>query len=100
MVRGGNSNSSFSEEARIEAGHFLRKLQKGEMLEMPHSRPMPTIGDNCHELRINDNNVTWRIIYKIADSAIVIGEVFKKKSNKTPQKVIKNCKRRFKDFDK
>ena len=31
----------FSKDARLEAGFFLRKLQKGQKLEMPHSRPMP-----------------------------------------------------------
>jgi hypothetical protein len=44
----------FSMEARLEAGFLLRKLQKGQMLEMPHSRPMSVIGERCHELRIVD----------------------------------------------
>lgn len=52
----------FSSSARIEAGFFFRLLQMGESLTMPHSRPMPSIGKNCHELRINDENTTWRII--------------------------------------
>ena len=30
-----------SKEARLEAGFLLRKLQIGENLSMPHSRPMP-----------------------------------------------------------
>ncbi len=98
-IEGEIKTPPFSEDARIEAGHHLRKLQQGEKLEMPHSRPMPSIGNNCHELRINDKNVTWRIIYKITDDMIAIGEVFKKKSNKTPQKVIKNSKKRFKTLE-
>ena len=44
----------FSTKARLEAGFLLRKLQLGEALELPHSRPMPNIGKNCHELRISD----------------------------------------------
>jgi phage-related protein len=55
----------FSSEARMEAGVLLRRLQGGENLRMPQSRPMPSIGARCHELRINDQNVTWRIIYRI-----------------------------------
>jgi hypothetical protein len=47
---------AFSAEARLEAGFLLRKLQKGERLEMPRSRP--TIGAGCHELRIVDVNTT------------------------------------------
>ncbi|MEA1949112.1 MAG: type II toxin-antitoxin system RelE/ParE family toxin, partial [Thermodesulfobacteriota bacterium] len=31
----------FSENARIEAGYLLRKLQKGLSLSLPQSRPMP-----------------------------------------------------------
>jgi len=61
---------SFSKEARIEAGLLLRRLQMGEILSMPHSRPMPSIGKSCHELRIKDKDKTWRIIYHIADDVI------------------------------
>ena len=89
----------FSPSARIEAGVLLRQLQRGESLSMPHSRPMPIIGPRCHELRINDAEVIWRIIYRIDADAIIIGEVFSKKTGKTPQKVIDICKRRFRDYD-
>ena len=43
-----------SVSARIEAGVLLRRLQRGEGLSLPESRPMPTIGPRCHELRIGD----------------------------------------------
>jgi len=78
----------FSTNARISAGYWLRKLQKVEFVEMPHSRPMPSIGSNCHELRIKDTSETWRIIYRIDNDAIVIAEVFKKKTEQTPKQVI------------
>lgn len=89
----------FSKEARIEAGVLLRKLQQGERLSMPHSRPMPSIGRRCHELRIDDENVTWRIVYRIDSDAIVILEVFDKKTNQTPKQVIDSCKQRIKNYD-
>lgn len=85
----------FSMEARIKAGFLLRRLQKGDLLEMPVSRPMPSIGANCHELRINDKTKTWRIVYFIDEDAIVILEVFAKKTQKTPTEVIDSCKRRL-----
>jgi hypothetical protein len=44
----------FSSEARIEAGYLLHKLQMGELLSLPHARPMPSIGLRCYELRIDD----------------------------------------------
>lgn len=89
----------FSPSSRIEAGILLRRIQQGEILPMPHSKPMPTISPHCYELRINDVNMTWRIIYRLDYDAIIIGEVFSKKTNKTPQKVIDNCKRRFQEYD-
>ena len=62
---------------------------------MPDSRPMPSIGKNCHELRVNDVNKIWRIIYYIDDEAIVILEVLAKKTQKTPQEVIEICNKRL-----
>jgi len=88
-----------SSAARIEAGFLLRKLQKGELLSMPHSRPMPSIGSGCHELRIDDQDRTWRIVYRIDSDAIVILEVFEKKTQKTPRDVIERCNRRIRLYD-
>jgi phage-related protein len=89
----------FSLEARLEAGYLLRKLQQGQTLGMPHSRPLPSIGAGCHELRINDERATWRIIYRIDSDAIVILAVFSKKSRATPKAVIDGCKKRLRDYD-
>jgi phage-related protein len=89
----------FSSEARLEAGFLLRKLQQGELLSMPESRPMPSIGAQCHELRVTDKNQIWRVIYRIDDDAIVILEVFSKKTSKTPDEVIRVCKKRLSVYD-
>ena len=56
----------FSPLARTEAGFLLRRLQQGELLGLPHSRPMPMIGTGCHELRISDRGLTWRVVYYLA----------------------------------
>jgi phage-related protein len=88
-----------SREARVEMGFLVRRLQRGERLQMPQSRPMPSIGARCHELRINDADATWRLIYRIDPDAIVISEVFAKKTRKTPKEVIQACKRRMKEYD-
>ncbi|MCF8259833.1 MAG: type II toxin-antitoxin system RelE/ParE family toxin [Melioribacteraceae bacterium] len=99
MVHGEIKTPPFSSTARIEAGFLLRLLQIGEKLKMPHSRPMPSIGSNCHELRINDGRSTWRIIYRIDDDAIIILEVFNKKTQQTSKKVIEISKKRIKEYD-
>ncbi|MGD0339009.1 MAG: type II toxin-antitoxin system RelE/ParE family toxin [Bacteroidota bacterium] len=88
-----------SSAARIEAGYLLRQLQMGIHLTLPHSRPMPGIGVRCHELRINDREKIWRIIYRIDPDAIVIFEVFEKRTQRTPKSVIDNCKRRMRLYD-
>ena len=88
-----------SKEARLEGGFLLRKLQLGETLTMPHSRPMPVIGPNCHEMRINDKNVIWCVIYRIDPNAVIILHVFDKKTKKTPKQVIDLCKKRQKEYD-
>jgi phage-related protein len=92
----------FSEAARIECGILLRRLERGESIGLPSSRPMPRIGRRCHELRVIDEKVAWRIIYRIDTDAIVISEVFSKKTPETPENpdaVIKMCKKRYSDYD-
>ena len=86
-------------QARIEAGYLLRRLQMGEKLSLPHSRPMASIGVKCHELRINDEDSSWRIVYRIDPDAIVILDVFEKRTRATPRAVIENCKRRMRMYD-
>lgn len=98
-LKGEVKTPPFSENARIDAGYLLRQVQQGESLSMPQSRPMPDIGSHCHELRINDEDKTWRIVYRIDEDAIVILDVFKKKSEKTPKSVIESCKNRLKQYD-
>ena len=66
---------------------------------MPESRPMPVIGPRCHELRIADGPVEWRIVYRVDPDAIVVAEVFKKKTAKTPRAVIDACRDRFRRYD-
>ncbi len=89
----------FSQAARLEAGFLLRRLQRGESLSMPHSRPMTSIGPRCHELRIVDKRKTWRIVYRIDEDAIILLDVFEKQTNRTPQRVIQACKRRLAQYD-
>ena len=67
----------FSREARLETGFLLRRLQQGEKLGLPYSRPMPSVGVD----------------------AIVILEVFPKKTGKTPKKIIDICKQRLRHYD-
>jgi len=91
-----------SADARVEGGVLLRRLQRGEQLSMPESRPMPSIGPRCHELRIDDTaqKKEWRIIYYVGRLAIAVLEVFPKDTRATPVEVIRQCKRRLAEFRK
>jgi phage-related protein len=88
-----------STTARLETGVLLRRLQRGESLGLPASRPLPAIGKHCHELRIVDADATWRLIYRIDADAIVIAEVFAKKTQATPKAVLDTCRRRLQSYD-
>jgi phage-related protein len=88
-----------SAAARVEAGFLLRRLQAGVKLELPHSRPMPSIGPRCHELRIIDETRTWRLVYRIDSDAIVISDVFAKKTQTTPKRRVETSKQRLRQYD-
>jgi phage-related protein len=89
----------FSREARIETGVLLRRLQQGENLSLPHSRRMVAIGSRCHELRVIDRDTSWRIVYRTDPDAVVIVEVFSKKTRQTPIEVIARCRSRLRRYD-
>lgn len=89
----------FSKKARLETGILLRLLQRGELIGLPRSRPMPTVARRCHELRINDRNVSWRMIYRIDTDAIVLLDVFNKKTSRTPRRIVDLCKKRLREYD-
>ena len=62
-------------------------------------RLMPSIGARCHELRINDGGTPRRLVYRIDTDAIVILEVFAKKTGATPKAVIATCRERLKEYE-
>ena len=55
--------------------------------------------DRCHELRVTDQGTAWRIVHRVDEDAIVIVEVFAKKTPRTPRQVIASCRRRLRHYD-
>jgi phage-related protein len=98
-LRGEIKTPPFSAAARLETGLLLRRLQQGARLGMPHSRPMPSVGRRCHELRIVDPGKTWRIVYRADPDAIIIADVFQKTTQQTPARVVADCARRLRLYD-
>lgn len=97
-LRGEIKTPPFSRAARLEAGFLLRRLQNGDTIGMPASRPMPDVGRKCHELRVDDSGVTWRVLYHVDADAIVILEVFQKKSRTTPKQVLEIARKRLRAY--
>lgn len=89
----------FSREARVEVGFLLRRLQRGERLSMPLSRPMPVVGARCSELRILDAGHNWRVLVRTDADAVVVLDVFDKKTQATPLVVIARCQTRLAAYD-
>lgn len=79
---------------------LLRFLQQGELLGMPQAEPLPNVGKGCGALRVRDAEGNWRIMYRIDSDAILILEVYAKKSRKIPDEVIKVCQERLKQYDR
>lgn len=78
---------------------LLRRLQRGELLSLPHSRPMPAVGKRCHELRIVDEKGSWRVMYRLEPDAVVILAVFRKTTAATPKHVIEQCQQRLRMYE-
>jgi phage-related protein len=85
--------------ARLEAGYLLRRVQRGELLGMPQSRPMPALGARFHELRVRDRRSGWRIFYRVDPDAILILDVVQKQTRATPHEVLDRCRRRAARYD-
>ena len=90
----------FTKEGRKEAGYLLRMLQEGENLGMPRAEPLRIVGPRCGALRVRDGAHNWRIIYRIDSDAVLIVEVYSKKTRTVPDEVIDRCRKRLKDYDK
>ena len=67
---------------------------------MPQSRPMPVVGSRCHELRVRDAEADWRIVFRLDGDAVVILEIFTKKTRTTPKTIIDSCTRRLRGYDR
>ncbi len=78
---------------------LLRFLQEGQQLGMPHAEMLSTIGSRCGSLRVRDEANNWRIVFRIDPDAIVILEVYSKKTRKVPDEVIDRCKKRLRMYD-
>ncbi|MGI8979699.1 MAG: type II toxin-antitoxin system RelE/ParE family toxin [Pirellulaceae bacterium] len=89
----------FTTEGRQETGMLLRLLQEGEQLGMPQAEPLPGVGPRCGALRVRDAGHNWRIMYRIDADAVLVLDVYAKRTRQIPGEVMQRCKQRLKQYD-
>lgn len=89
----------FTAAGRQEAGMLLRFLQEGEKLGIPQAEALPAVGARCGALRVRDAEQNWRIMYRIDTDAVLVLDVYSKKTRKIPDEVVNRCKLRLKQYD-
>lgn len=78
---------------------LLRLLQQGERLGMPQAEALPEIGPGCGALRVRDAGQNWRIMYCIHSDAILVLDVYAKKTRRIPDQVFERCRSRLQRFE-
>jgi phage-related protein len=89
----------FTPDGRQEAGMLLRLLQEGVRVGMPQAEPLPDVGQRCGALRVRDEGHNWRIMYRVDTDAVLVLDVYAKKTRTIPDEVIDRCKLRLKRYD-
>jgi len=84
---------------RRELGKAILDLQKGHVLAMPLSRPMPAVALGVEELRIRDPAGIYRTLYyKKSRRGILVLHAFVKKTPHTPKREVDLARRRLKEM--
>lgn len=78
---------------------LLRLLQNGEQPGMPQAELLPDLRRRCGALRIRDAGHNWRIMYRVDADAIVILEIYAKKTRRIPDEIMDRCRERLKRYD-
>ena len=89
----------FPKESRARLGRGPFRLQLGETLGMPISRPMPTVAPGVSELRAKGGDGIFRVFYFTATAkGILVFHAFTKKTQRTPPLEIELAKKRLKEL--
>jgi phage-related protein len=89
--------AEWPEEVREDLAEAAARLERGHLLTLPLSRPMPSIGRGVHELRFKDRSGIYRVIYFLAGSSrLWFLHAFKKTTQRTAPHDIAVAKERLK----
>jgi phage-related protein len=85
--------------ARAQLGSALFRLQMGEVLQTPGSRPMPSVAKGVAELRVRDEHGAYRAFYYAdSEAGVLVFHAFVKKSQRTPPLEIELARKRLKEL--
>ena len=87
----------FPEEARREAGHQLRNVQRGD--DPDDWRPMQSVCPGAREIRIHCPHEHRVIFIAQSAEAIYVLHVFEKKTQRTTKKDIDTARRAYAEID-
>jgi hypothetical protein len=90
----------FSAEARLEAGSLFRQLQPWGGFGVAALEADVVNWATLSRVADSRRHVTWRIVYRLDADAVIIAEVFSKKTQATPKAVLDVCKRRLAAYDR
>jgi phage-related protein len=89
----------FPKEARMRLGRDLFRLQMGERIAMPVSRPMPVVSAGVSELRVKGGDGIFRVFYYLASrKGVLVFHAFVKKAQRTPPLEIELARKRLKEL--
>ena len=89
----------FPKEARFRLGRGLFRLQMGEKISMPNSRPMPSVAAGVSELRVRGEDGIFRVFYFAASpEGVLVFHAFVKKTQRTPPLEIELARKRLKEI--
>ena len=89
----------FPKAVRVRLGRGLFRLQMGEQLAMPNSRPMPGIAAGVAELRVAGEDGTFRAFYYVASKqGVLVFHALVKKTRRTPPLEIELARKRLKEI--
>lgn len=82
-----------------DVGYQLDKVQNGEQPD--DFKPMPTVGPGVEEIRVWDDDGTYRVIYTARrPEAVYVLHVFQKTTQETSKQDIELARKRFSEIPK
>ena len=80
-------------------GRGLFRLQLGEPIGMPNSRPMPAVAPGVSELRMKGEDGIFRVFYYTASPrGVLVFHAFVKKTQRTPPLEMELARKRLKEL--